>query len=57
MQDLRLNGIIYSGSPSAIVNGQMVHVGQQVDGATVVGMTQTTVTLQMNGQRKTLELR
>ena len=54
----RLNGIIYTTvQPSAIVNGQTVHLGDEVDGATVVGIGRTTVTLQLNGQRKTYTLR
>jgi HD-like signal output (HDOD) protein len=57
LSDLRLSGIIYSARPSAIVNGQIVHQGDKVDGTTVViGITPTTVTLQVHGQRKVLEL-
>ncbi len=57
LSEFHLNGIIYTSTrPSAIVNGQTVQVGHEVNGATVVGITQTTVTLQINGQRKTLEL-
>jgi hypothetical protein len=39
------------------VNGQTVSIGDQVDGATVVGIERTTVTLEINGQRKTCQLR
>ncbi len=54
----RLNGIIYTSvNPSAIVNGQRVTLGDRVDGATVVGIGPTTVTLQINGQRRTCVLR
>ncbi len=53
----RLNGIIYTvRRPSAILNGQTVCVGDQVSGATVVGIDRTRVTLQINGQRKTCVL-
>jgi len=56
--DFRLNGIIYtSDHPSAIVNGQRVNPGDQVDGATVLTITPTTLTLQFNGQRKVFVLR
>ena len=55
--EFRLNGIIYTTRPSAIVNGQMVKIGDQVDGATIVAIGRTTVTLQVNGQRKTCALR
>ena len=55
--DFRVNGIIYTRvRPSAIVNGQTVNVGDRVNGATVVGIERTNVTLQLNGQRKTYEL-
>ena len=40
-----------------MVNGQTVNVGDEVDGATVVGIGQSSVTLQIKGQRKTYELR
>jgi hypothetical protein len=54
----RLNGIIYTPAlPSAIVNGVTVHVGDSVDGATVMSITPKHVNLQINGQRKTLDLR
>jgi len=58
LPDFRLNGIIYTSvRPSAIVNGETVNVGDQVNGATVVSIGRTTVTLQSNGQRKTYQLR
>jgi type II secretory pathway component PulC len=54
----RLNGIIYTTlRPSAIINGQTVYLGEEVNGAIVVGIARTTVTLQINGQRKTYTLR
>ena len=53
----RLKGIIYSSRPSAILNGQMVSTGDKVDGATVVHISRTTVTVQINGERKIIELR
>jgi HDOD domain len=53
----KLNGIIYTTRPSAIVNGIPLHVGEHLDGASVISITPTTVTLQINGQRKTFELR
>ncbi len=56
--EFRLNGIIYAvGRPAAIVNRQTVCVGDWVSGATVVAIDRTQVTLQINGQRKTLVLR
>ncbi len=56
--EFRLNGLIYTvARPVAIVNGQTVHVGDRVNGATVVGINRMLVTLQINGQRKTYALR
>jgi len=55
--DFRINGIIYTSRPSAIVNGQMVVVGDQVGDATVLAIAQTSVTLQVKGERKTYELK
>jgi HD-like signal output (HDOD) protein len=56
--DFRLNGIIYTSvRPSAIINGETVNVGDHVDGATVVAIGRTTVTLQINGHRKTYQLK
>jgi HD-like signal output (HDOD) protein len=56
--DFRLNGIIYSvGRPSAILNGETVYVGDQVNGATVLSISRTSVTLLLKGQRKTYVLR
>ena len=58
LPEFRLNGIFYrSVRPSAIVNGQTVNIGDEVEGATVVAIGRTTVTLQINGHRKTYELR
>jgi hypothetical protein len=56
--DFRLNGIIYTvARPAAILNGETVHVGDQVNGATVISIGQIDVTLQINGLRKTYSLR
>ena len=56
--DFRLSAIIYADlNPSAIVNGQRVNLGDWVDGANVVGIGRTTVTLQINSQRKIYQLR
>jgi HD-like signal output (HDOD) protein len=56
-QQYKLTGIIFTSRPSAIVNGVNLNVGEQVDGATVVAIGRTAVTLQFNGQRKTYLLR
>jgi len=60
--DFRLSAIIYADlNPSAIVNGQRVNLGEWVDGANLVGIGRTTVTLQINshtlhGQSSNLEI-
>ena len=54
----RINGIIYSFvSPSAIVNGKTVYTGDQIDGATVLRILPTSVTLDIDGLRRTYHLR
>lgn len=56
--EFRLNGIIYTvGRPSAIVNGKTVFVGEHINGATVISISQTAVTLQIDGERRTYDLR
>jgi MSHA biogenesis protein MshK len=57
LPEFRVSAIIYTARPAAIVNGETVNVGDEVEGATVVGIGRTTVTLQVNGQRKTYQLR
>jgi hypothetical protein len=56
--NFRLSGIIYTvARPAAILNGQTVYVGDWVNGATVVDIDRTQVTLQINGRRKTCVFR
>jgi HD-like signal output (HDOD) protein/ActR/RegA family two-component response regulator len=56
--EFRLQGIIFTSvRPSAMINGETVNVGEQIDGASVVAISRTTVTLQVNGQRKTYQLK
>ncbi|HWX18416.1 MAG TPA: HDOD domain-containing protein [Candidatus Binatia bacterium] len=56
--EFRLTGIIYTvGRPCAIMNGKTVYVGDHIDGATVISIGRTNVTLHKNGQRKTYALR
>jgi HD-like signal output (HDOD) protein len=53
----RINGIFYTVSrPMAIVNGVTVSVGEKVDGATVVSIGPSRVTLRTDGELKTLAL-
>lgn len=57
LPEFRLNAIIYTSvRPSAIVNGQTVIVGDQIDGATILRIAPTAVTLEINGQRKIYRL-
>jgi hypothetical protein len=56
--EFRLSGIIYSPErPSAIVNHRTVSLGERVNGATVLYIGPNSVTLLINGQSKTYELR
>jgi len=53
----RLNGVIYGvAHPSATVNGKTVFVGERVNGATVISIGRNEVTLEINGERKTVSL-
>jgi HD-like signal output (HDOD) protein len=55
--EFHLNGIIYTAAhPSAMVNGQTLAVGDEINGATVLSISRDKVTLSVNGQHKTLEL-
>jgi hypothetical protein len=55
--DFRLNGIIYTVSrPSAILNGITVHVGDQLNGASVIAIGPKQVTLQIKGRLKAYSL-
>jgi MSHA biogenesis protein MshK len=53
----RLKGIIYTTRPLAIINGKTVTLGDHVDGATVFAIGASSVTLLINGEHKTLQLR
>jgi hypothetical protein len=53
----KLNGIFYGGSnPSAIVNGKTVSVGESVNGATVIRIGQSEVTLDLHGEHQIVRL-
>lgn len=50
---VRLQGIIYrSAHPLALINGQTVGVGDEVDGFKVAAIDQNSVTLLLNGERR-----
>ncbi len=56
--NLKLQGIFFSPNyPSAIVNGKLVHLHDQVAGVVVVDIERTSVTLEYGNQRKILFLR
>jgi hypothetical protein len=53
----RLNGIFFVASkPSAVVNGKTVFVGEQVNGAKVIRISRDSVTLDVNGELKTVSV-
>ena len=53
----RLSGIVYnSHNPLAIVNNQPVRVGDEINNATVVSINASTITLDYNGDRVTLNV-
>ena len=57
LPSFRLTGFSYGVSnPSAIVNGKTVYVGDDVNGATVISIGRGEVTLEINGDRKTVSL-
>lgn len=56
--DLELNGIMYlSDSPRAIINGNMVEVGESVSGARIDVITKDSVLLNYNDLEITLKLK
>ncbi|HSU54266.1 MAG TPA: HDOD domain-containing protein [Candidatus Dormibacteraeota bacterium] len=55
--EFKVNGIIYTAArPCAILNGQTVFVGDFINGARVLGISQTEVTLQINGMHRSFGL-
>ena len=56
--EYKLNGIIYTvPKPSAIMNGAIVHVGDKLNGATVVSIRPNEVRLQIKGKLTTFALK
>lgn len=57
MEDLEINGIISDKqSPYAIINNDVVKLGDQVNGMTVIEINENNVVLEQDGQKHTLEL-
>jgi CheY-like chemotaxis protein len=56
LQDLKLQGIISSARPSAIINGRMLWLNESLDGAKLVEIGRTNVVVEENGQRRKLNL-
>jgi len=57
MEDLALNGIAADKeNPYAIINNDVVKLGDKVNGMTVIEINEKNVVLDENGQRHTLEL-
>ena len=56
--DLKLQGIFYRlQNPTARLNGQNVSANQVIDGAKVVAIERDSVTLEFNGETKTLSMK
>ena len=57
MEDLALNGIMPDKqNPYAIINNEIVKLGDKVGGMTVIEINENNVVLDENGERHTLEL-
>lgn len=57
MEDLVLNGIVSDKeNPYAIINNDVVKLGDKVSGMTIIEINENNVVLDENGQRHTLEL-
>lgn len=57
MEDLALNGIMADKeNPYAIINNDVVKLGDKVNGMTVIEINEKNVVLEQNGQKHTLEL-
>jgi len=54
---MRVTAILYSDSPSSIINGEIVKEGQTIKGATVVKIHKDKVEFEKDGQRWTQSLR
>jgi hypothetical protein len=52
----RLKGILYTKNPTALINEASVHVGGEVDGATVTKIEATSVALDYEGKSITLKI-
>jgi hypothetical protein len=54
---LKMQGIFYAHQrPSAIINGQMVYVGDRVGGATVIAIDPRSVTIEISGKTQVLAM-
>ena len=57
MEDLVLNGTVSDkDNPYAIINNEIVKLGDKMSGMTVIEINEKNVVLDENGQRRTLEL-
>lgn len=52
----RLKGILYTKNPTALINDASVHVGGEVDGATVTKIEPTAVAIEYEGKAITLKI-
>jgi len=57
MEDLSLNGIVSDmENPYAIINNEVIKLGDTVNGMTVIEINEKSVVLEQDGQKHTLEL-
>jgi hypothetical protein len=53
----KLQGIFFGKSPSALVNGKSVHVGDEVDGMKIVEITKQSVRIQTGSETRDLKMK
>jgi type II secretory pathway component PulC len=56
MEGLNLNGIVSGENPYAIINNEVVKLGDKVDDMTVIEINEKSVVLDQDGKKHTLEL-
>jgi MSHA biogenesis protein MshK len=57
LADLKLRSIMYrEEKPAAVINGEMLHVGDEIRGARVVRIERNSVTVERNGETNELRL-
>lgn len=55
--ELKLNGIFYrSSKPSAIINGRLISLGEEIEGAKVISIERNSVTVEFSNQTRILRM-